>query len=106
MDAAFERGWSNLRNGALLDRAEADGYELLVTTDQNLCHQQNLADRQLALVVLHDKALLRVMTSLMKDDTELFKQFMDNTGFKQWMTNAVFELACKQADPPLHTANL
>ena len=40
------------------------------------------------------------------DDTELFKQFMDNTGFKQWMTNAVFELACKQADPPLHTANL
>ena len=26
----------------------------------------------------HDKALLRVMTSLMKDDTQLFKQFMDN----------------------------
>ena len=53
----------------------------------------------------HDKALLRVMTSLMKDDTELFKQFMDNAGFKQWMTKAVFELACKQAGPPLHTAN-
>ena len=52
MDAAFERGWSNLRNGALLDRAEADGYQLLVTTDQNLRHQQNLADRQLALAVL------------------------------------------------------
>jgi hypothetical protein len=41
----------------------------------------------------------------MKDDTELFKQFMDNAGFKQWMTKAVFELACKQAGPPLHTAN-
>ena len=25
----------------------------------------------------HGKALLRVMTSVMKDDTELFKQFMD-----------------------------
>ena len=52
VDAAFERGWSNLRNGALLDRAEADGHEILVTMDQNLRHQQNLADRQLAIVVL------------------------------------------------------
>ena len=53
----------------------------------------------------HDRALLRVMTSLMKDDTELFKQFMDNDGFKQWMTSAVFELACRQAGPPLQTAS-
>ncbi|MDE2905292.1 MAG: type I restriction endonuclease subunit R, partial [Acidobacteriota bacterium] len=53
----------------------------------------------------HDRALVRVMTSLMKDDTELFKQFMDNAGFKQWMTSAVFELACRQAGPPLRTAN-
>lgn len=52
VDTAFERGWSSLRNGELLDRAEADGYELLVTTDQNLRHQQNLAGRQLAIMVL------------------------------------------------------
>ncbi len=45
----------------------------------------------------HDKALLRVMTSLMRDDTELFKQYMDNAGFKRWMTDRVFELACEQA---------
>lgn len=31
----------------------------------------------------YDKALLRVMTSVMKDDTELFKQYMDNLGFKR-----------------------
>ena len=42
----------------------------------------------------HDQALLRVMTGVMKDDAELFKQFMDNEGFKRWMTDAVFELAC------------
>ena len=41
----------------------------------------------------HDKALLRVMTSVMKDDAELFKQFMDNEGFKRWMADTVFELA-------------
>ena len=45
----------------------------------------------------HDKALLRVMTNVMRDDTELFKQFMDNEGFKRWMTDRVFELACEQA---------
>ena len=45
----------------------------------------------------HDKALLRVMTSLMRDDTELFKQYMDNAGFKRWMTDRVFELAYEQA---------
>ena len=47
-----ERGWSGLDNGALLDRAEEDGYQLLVTTDQHLRHQQNLAGRRLAIVVL------------------------------------------------------
>jgi type I restriction enzyme R subunit len=28
----------------------------------------------------------------MKDDTELFKQFMDNEGFKRWLTDTVFGL--------------
>ena len=41
----------------------------------------------------HDRALLRVMTELLKDDAELFKQFMDNDGFKRWMTDTVFDLA-------------
>jgi len=40
----------------------------------------------------HDKALARVMTALMKDDTELFKQFMDNESFNKWLTDTVFEL--------------
>ena len=40
----------------------------------------------------HDKALLRVMTALLKDDTELFKQFMDNESFQRWMKDTVFGL--------------
>ncbi|MGA2331726.1 MAG: type I restriction endonuclease subunit R [Syntrophales bacterium] len=40
----------------------------------------------------HDKALMRVMTAVLKDDTELFKQFMDNESFERWMTDTVFEL--------------
>ncbi len=48
----------------------------------------------------HDKALLRVMRSVMKDDTELFKQFMDNESFRQWMSEAVFSRAYDQAEAP------
>ena len=40
------------------------------------------------------------MTSVMKDDAELFKQFMDNDGFKRWMTDTVFTLASDQAGAP------
>ena len=37
-----------------------------------------------------DKALSRVMTEVMRDDAELFKQFKDNDGFKRWMQDRVF----------------
>ncbi|MBI1186266.1 MAG: hypothetical protein GC206_02870 [Alphaproteobacteria bacterium] len=49
---AFELGWSTLSNGALLNAAEADGYSMLITTDQNLRYQQNLSNRRLAVVIL------------------------------------------------------
>jgi hypothetical protein len=52
VDTAFERGWSPLHNGELLNVAEQEGYDLLITTDQNWRYQQNLADRQLAIIVL------------------------------------------------------
>ena len=44
----------------------------------------------------HDDALTRVMAGLMKDHSQLFKQFMDNAGFKRWMTDKVFDLASEQ----------
>ncbi len=40
----------------------------------------------------HDKALGRVMTALLKDDTELFKLFSDNESFRRWLTDTMFEL--------------
>ena len=39
-----------------------------------------------------DNALQRVIVQLMKDDTELFKQFMDNESFKRWICETVFEM--------------
>ncbi len=45
----------------------------------------------------HDRVLLRVMTSIMKDDQELFRQFMDNDGFKRWLTDVVYDTASSEA---------
>lgn len=45
-------GWDTLRNGELLDAAEAAGFHVFVTTDKNLRHQQNLTGRKIAIVVL------------------------------------------------------
>ena len=41
-----------MENGELLEAAEAAGFDVMVTSDQNIRYQQNLADRKLALVVL------------------------------------------------------
>jgi len=48
-------GWDTFTNGELLKAAEDAGFDVLVTPDQNLPHQQNLAGRRIAVVVL-DKA--------------------------------------------------
>ena len=62
-----------------------------VAADAAFRNARQNSDRENARIE-HDKALLRVMTSLMKDDTELFKQFMDNESFRRWMTDTVFGL--------------
>jgi type I restriction enzyme R subunit len=38
----------------------------------------------------HDKALERVVVSLLKDDTELFKQFFQNESFRRFVTDMVY----------------
>ena len=45
-------GWAGLRNGELLRRASADGFEIFVTADQNLSYQQNLRGSPLYVIVL------------------------------------------------------
>jgi hypothetical protein len=64
VDTAFERGWSALHNGALLDVAEQEGYDLLMTTDQNLRYQQRLADRQLSIIVLLSTSWPRIQSRI------------------------------------------
>jgi hypothetical protein len=64
VETAHERGWSKLQNGELLRAAEAAGFELLLTTDRHLKHQQNLAGRRLVVVVLLSTSWPRIAHSV------------------------------------------
>jgi len=62
-----------------------------VAADSAYQNAKHNSDKQNAKIE-HDKALARVMTAVLKDDTELFKQFMDNESFKRWLTDTVFRI--------------
>ena len=45
-------GMAGLKNGHLLDAAEAAGFDVLITVDQSIPDQQNFAGRSVSLVIL------------------------------------------------------
>ena len=45
-------GWQSLEDGILLDIAEREGFQVLITCDQSIPHQQNMKDRKIAVLVL------------------------------------------------------
>jgi hypothetical protein len=48
-----EMQWPDqLENGELLRMAESSGFDIMITSDQNIRYQQNLTGRKLALIVL------------------------------------------------------
>jgi len=69
-----------------------------VAADKAYQNAREHSDKQNARIE-HDKALARVMTAVLKDDTELFKQFMDNEGFRRWLTDTVFWLTYSEPRP-------
>jgi len=62
-----------------------------VAADAAYQNAKKHSDRQNARIE-HDKALARVMTAVLKDDTELFKQFSDNPAFKRWLADTIFSV--------------
>jgi hypothetical protein len=49
---ARQLGWDRLENGHLIGAAEAGGFDVLITADQNIRYQQNPTGRRIALIVL------------------------------------------------------
>jgi predicted nuclease of predicted toxin-antitoxin system len=49
-------GWAGIQNGALLRRAVEAGFEVLVTMDGNMVHQQNIELQGIAVVALRARS--------------------------------------------------
>lgn len=64
VSTAFELGWATLENGELLHRVESEGFEVFVTTDQNLKYQQELSSRAIGIVVLGSTSWPRIQQAL------------------------------------------
>lgn len=45
-------GWSGIKNGVLLRRAVEHRYEILLTMDGNMLHQQDIAAHRIAVIAL------------------------------------------------------
>jgi len=62
-------GWARMGNGELLTAAEAAGFELMISADQNLKYQQNLTKRRIALIVLgsNDWSIVQKYTAVIAD---------------------------------------
>ncbi len=52
VSTASQQGWGTLSNGDLLTAAENAGFDVLLTTDKNMRHQQDLSRRKIAVVIL------------------------------------------------------
>ena len=64
IETAAVRGWSERSNGDLLNQAESEGFEAMVTTDQNLHYQQNLSSRTIAILVLTSTSWPRIQSKV------------------------------------------
>lgn len=63
VSTSYEIGWSELRNGELLRAAETR-FDLLITTDRNFKHEQNLTGLKLAMIVLLTTSWPRIQRQL------------------------------------------
>ncbi|WP_424945862.1 type I restriction endonuclease subunit R [Candidatus Spongiihabitans sp.] len=85
-------GWSD---ADLVHKRITEDIPKQVSTDPAYQNARKNSDKPNARIE-HDKVLERVMTDLLRDDTELYKQFTDNASFQKWMQDTVFGLTYDQ----------
>lgn len=50
-------GFSGLKNGELLTKSEAAGFDVLLTVDQGFEYEQNLSGRKIAVIIFSAKSI-------------------------------------------------
>lgn len=48
-------GWKSKKNGELIKAADSGGYQVLLTVDQGILYQQDIATRRIAIIVIRSK---------------------------------------------------
>ena len=86
----IEREFSEFEAIGVIKERIADLNRKMTAVDNRIEHAKSLVDEG-------DKAAAKkLIIELMKDDTELFKQFSDNEGFRRWLTDTIFGLTYDQ----------
>ncbi|HMP07884.1 MAG TPA: type I restriction endonuclease subunit R, partial [Lacipirellulaceae bacterium] len=88
---AFNDQWGNIpwKDADKVRKESTEEIPAKVSADKAYQNAMKNSDKQAARLE-HDKALGRVMTDLLADHTELFKQFSDNPSFQKWLKDMVF----------------
>jgi len=69
-----EAGFKGLKNGSLIQSASEAGFEILVSVDKNIEHQQNKTNLPLAILVLSARTnRLESLLPLMEEALEILK---------------------------------
>jgi type I restriction enzyme, R subunit len=78
------------KDGDKVRRIIAEEIPAKVASDKSYQNAMARDDRQNARIE-HDRALERVIVEMLSDQTELFKQFMDNQSFRKWLSERIFD---------------
>lgn len=70
-----------------------------VENDKKFQNAKRNSDEQNARIE-HERALGRVVMSMMRDDSKFFTHFMNNEDFKRWVNRTVFELSYRSEAVP------
>jgi type I restriction enzyme R subunit len=97
---AFNEQWGNIpwTDADRVQRLIAEDIPARVAADgayQNAMKNNDIQNARIE----HDRALARVMSAVLKDDTELFKQFSDNESFNRWLSDMIFAATYERPDP-------
>lgn len=90
---AFNDQWGNIpwKDADKVRKVITEEIPAKVAADKAYQNARKNSDKPAARLE-HDKALARVMTDLLADHTELFKQFSDNASFQKWLKDMVFNM--------------
>lgn len=95
---AFNEQWGNIewKDSDKLHRLITEEIPAAVAQDQAYANARKNADRDTARIE-HDQALQRVMLNFLTVQTELFREFSNNPGFKKWLADMSFMLTYEQS---------